>query len=152
MKISKNGQKLIKNEEQLRLNAYRDQKGIPTIGWGHIRNVKMGDKITVEQAQRLFDDDVNEICEKPLNKFLEKQKIEVNQNQYDALCSLIFNIGFSNFLSSSICRGLINREPIENFPKYFSWWNKVKINGVLTVSDGLINRRKREASLFVSNR
>ena len=39
MKISENGQKLIKNEEQLRLNAYRDQKGIPTIGWGHIRNV-----------------------------------------------------------------------------------------------------------------
>ena len=149
MKISENGQKLIKNEEQLRLNAYRDQKGIPTIGWGHIRNVKMGDKITVEQAQKIFDDDVNEICEKPLNRFIEKHKIELNQNQYDALCSLVFNIGFDKFLSSSVCRALINREPKENFPKYFSWWNKVRINGVLTVSNGLIKRRKREADLFI---
>lgn len=149
MKISENGQKLIKNEEQLRLNAYRDQKGIPTIGWGHIRNVKMGDKITVEQAQKFFDDDVNEICEKPLNRFIEKHKIELNQNQYDALCSFIFNVGFDNFQSSSVCRALINREPKENFPKYFSLWNKVRINGVLTVSNGLIKRRKREVDLFI---
>ena len=130
MKISENGQKLIKNEEQLRLNAYRDQKGIPTIG-------------------KFFDDDVNEICEKPLNRFIEKHKIELNQNQYDALCSFIFNVGFDNFQSSSICRALINREPKENFPKYFSWWNKVRINGVLTVSNGLIKRRKNEADLFI---
>ena len=140
MKISENGQKLIKNEEELRLNAYRDQKGIPTIGWGHIRNVKMGDKITVEQAQKF---------EKPLNRFIEKHKIELNQNQYDALCSLVFNIGFDKFLSSSVCRALINREPKENFPKYFSWWNKVRINGVLTISNGLIKRRKNEADLFI---
>ena len=49
MKISEKGQKLIKNEEQLRLNAYRDQKGIPTIGWGHIRNVKRDMRKAVKQ-------------------------------------------------------------------------------------------------------
>ena len=65
------------------------------------------------------------------------------------VCSFIFNVGFDNFVSSSVCRALINREPKENFPKYFSWWNKVRINGVLTVSNGLIKRRKNEADLFI---
>ena len=106
-------------------------------------------KITEEQADYYLRQDIKTVTVN-LDKFITKHNLTLTQNQYDALCSFIFNIGYGNFLSSSICKGLINKEPIENFPKYFSLWNKVRINGVLTVSNGLIKRRKSESNLFIS--
>ena len=149
MRISSKGLNLIKTFEGLKLESYQCQAGVWTIGYGHTHKVTKGMKITEEQADYYLRQDVKTVTVN-LDKFISKHNLSLNQNQYDALCSFIFNVGYGNFLSSSICKGLINKEPIENFPKYFSLWNKVRVNGVLTVSNGLIKRRKSEASLFIS--
>ena len=54
---------LIKKHEGLRLTAYFDPIGVPTIGWGHTKTVTRADvlnkkTITLEEAERLFDEDV----------------------------------------------------------------------------------------------
>ena len=51
MKTSRNGIELIKAHEGVRYNAYLCPAGVPTIGFGHTKNVKIGDKITAEQAE-----------------------------------------------------------------------------------------------------
>ena len=56
MKIGKAGLGLIKEFEGLRLKAYIPVKGdVPTIGWGHTKGVKMGDRITKAQAEKIPD-------------------------------------------------------------------------------------------------
>ena len=45
------GKEIIKKWEGLRLEAYLCPAGVPTIGWGHTKGVKLGDKITLEQAE-----------------------------------------------------------------------------------------------------
>lgn len=94
MKPSENAYKLIKEFENLRCKAY---KALPsekyyTIGYGHYSaDVKKNQYITVKQAEELLQADVAEYCDK-LNEFPW-----LEQNQFDALCSLIFNIGWYNF-------------------------------------------------------
>lgn len=149
MKISSNGIDFIKQREGIRLDAYKCTAGVWTIGYGHTKGVKKGDKITEKQAEEFLESDLLAICEKPLSSFLEKNRIELNQNQYDAICSFIFNVGFNNFLSSSIARGLINREQKQSIANYFSKWVKVKKCGIYVIDKGLQNRRKLEIELFM---
>ena len=59
MKLDSNGYKLIQGFEGLKLSAYKDSAGIPTIGYGNITyengvKVKMGEKITQDRADKLF--------------------------------------------------------------------------------------------------
>jgi lysozyme len=74
------------------LEAYRDGRGIPTIGHGHTLNVQMGDKITREEAEILFQEDlVIHIAdmEAESGSYLNV----INQRQYNALVCLFFNTG-----------------------------------------------------------
>ena len=58
MKISQKGIDLIKRFEGCKLYAYRDSVGIPTIGYGHTKGVKMGMSITQKQADDFLREDV----------------------------------------------------------------------------------------------
>ena len=66
MEISQTGIDFIKKFEVLKLYAYRDSVGVPTIGYGHTKGVYMGMAITQKQAEDLFMEDVTPI-EKTLN-------------------------------------------------------------------------------------
>lgn len=86
---------MIKSWEDLRLRAYKaiPQEKFYTIGFGHYSaDIKKRDVITIEEANRLLVADVNAYASK-LDKFCPN----LEQHQYDALCSLIFNIGWYNF-------------------------------------------------------
>ncbi|MEE1209841.1 MAG: lysozyme, partial [Parafannyhessea umbonata] len=105
MRLSQNGVNFIKSHEALRLKAYQDSKGVWTIGWGHTKNVHPGDVITREQAEQFIRDDFAWV-ERTLNADLVagRDKPLVTQNEFDALCSLVFNIGSDAYLDSTVRR------------------------------------------------
>lgn len=145
MKTGDEGIKLIKDFEKLRLKAYLDSKGVPTIGWGNTfyengTKVKMGDTISRERADSLFTIILFKF-EKELNSML---KVSLNQNQFDALMVFIYNIGSGAFLNSTILKK-ININP--NDPSIsieFMRWNKSSGKTL----EGLTRRRQQEASLY----
>ena len=99
MKISEEGKDLIKLFEGVRLKAYKCSAGVPTIGFGNTYypngdKVKMGDTITLEEARDLFDDLIVRY-ERIVNS---KLKVDVKQNEFDALVSHTYNTGGSTTL------------------------------------------------------
>jgi len=141
MKISENGIKLIKQCEGLRLEAYKCPGGVWTIGFGHTKNVHAGDIITKEQAEELLKKDV-----KSAEYYVNKEvKHELNQNQYDALVSFVFNIGSVKFRCSTLLMRLNNGNYKAAAEQFENWvYSKGK------KLDGLIKRRKAEKMLFLS--
>lgn len=91
MKISETGLNLIKQFEGCHLTAYKDPVGVLTIGYGHTKGVKAGQKITQAQADAYLKQDVAS-AEKAVSKY----KYNYNQNQFDALVSFTFNCGSGN--------------------------------------------------------
>jgi len=91
MKISELGLNLIKQFEGCRLTAYKDSVGVLTIGYGHTKGVKAGQKITQAEADEYLKQDVV-TAERAVNKY----KYNYNQNQFDALVSFTFNCGSGN--------------------------------------------------------
>ena len=142
MKISDSGLTLIKAHEGLRLKAYPDPGtgGDPwTIGFGHTKGVKPGDEIDDETATQFLRDDVAWV-EDCVN---ENVSVDLTQNQFDALCSFVFNVGCGAFKGSTLCR-LLNAGNYEGARTQFARWDKAAGN----VLPGLTRRRREEAELF----
>lgn len=140
MKISQKGIDLIKRFEGCKLYAYRDSVGIPTIGYGHTKGVKMGMSITQKQADDFLCEDVA-IGEKALNSCC----VNFTQNQFDALCSWIFNLGTGNFDSSTMKKYIMaKRNDVEIADQMIKWHNA---GGKPLL--GLKRRRVAEANMFV---
>lgn len=149
MSINEKGMALIKGYEKCRLEAYKCQAGVWTIGYGHTgADVKPGLKITQERAEGLFRQDL-ELFSIKVHRCLVDKRVRrfVNENQFAALVSLTFNIGVEGFRGSTVLR-MIAGLSFDRAAEAFKLWNKVTIEGVLTVSDGLIDRREAEMALF----
>lgn len=144
MKLGTEGLELIKEHEGLRLKAYLCQAGIPTIGYGHTKGVKLGDTTTAEQAEAWLKEDVSD-SENGVNSLV---KITITQNQFDALVSFVFNLGSGAFGSSTLLKKL-NSGDYSAAADQFLVWNKVRVNGKLQISNGLKRRRKAERELFL---
>lgn len=142
MKTGQKGLDIIKKYEGLRLQAYLCPAGVWTIGHGHTSNVTPDDEINEAQAEDLLKSDIA-----PIEKYLT---LSVNQNQFDALVSLIFNIGIGNFESSTLYRLAKNNVNDIDIPAQFLRWNKARVNGILTELPGLTKRRKEESELYKS--
>ena len=99
--VSDSGKNFIKEQEGLRLIAYKCLAGQNTIGYGHT-NTNLT-KITQAQADSLFNIDIKNI-EKELVKY------NFNQNQFDAIASFIYNVGIGNFRRSTFSRTLDIKE------------------------------------------
>ncbi len=153
--ISLNGIKKTQGDEGLRLKAYKDIAGVWTIGRGHIRTAKEGMVINLAEADKLFAEDMANIAIIPLNNWCRKNSINLNQNQFDALCSLIYNIGFGSqkykngFICSSVAKYILKGD-FKRAGESFLLWNKAKNpdTGILEFSQGLHNRRIKEKELF----
>lgn len=139
MIICKNGLDLIKQFESLQLKAYKCSANVWTIGYGHTKNVKEGDRISQDQANCFLMQDLYSV-ERAIVRLV---KVKLNQNQFDALCSLIFNIGISAFNKSTLLAKL-NTGDYVGAAEQFRRWNKV--NNV--VMAGLVRRRQAEEDLF----
>ena len=143
MKTSNPGINLICGFEGLRLKAYDDGVGVWTIGYGTtIINgvkVKKGDTCTIEQAKSYMAQDL-----KKFESAVETAgKVPLNQNQFDALVSLTYNIGIGAFKDSTLLKKL-NAKDYKGAAAQFDRWNK----GGGKVMQGLVNRRAKERKLF----
>lgn len=143
MNIGDAGLTLIKGFEQFRSDAYLDAVGIPTIGYGttHIdgQPVKMGTKCTEAQASAWLRSDLDRFEDDIQNAL----NVPVTQAQFDALCSLVYNIGPTNFKKSSVL-SCLNNGDIKTAQARFLLWNKA---GGKTLK-GLTRRRLAEAVMF----
>ena len=143
--ISDNGYALIRQSEGLRTTAYLDTGGVWTIGYGTIKYpngqaVKKGDSCTQGQAVLWLQNDC-EWVDQCLDKYI---KVNVTQNQFDALASFVYNVGENAFAKSTMLT-LINRGELKVAALQFERWiydNGVKISG-------LANRRAKEKALFL---
>ena len=135
MKISETGLNLIKQFEGCHLTAYKDPEGIPTIGYGHTKDVKLGQKITLAQADEYLRQDVAS-AEKAVSKY----KYDYNINQFSALVSFTYNCGAKNLkkITNSGTRTLAQISA--RLPNYNKADGKVLL--------GLVRRRAAEKRLF----
>lgn len=143
MKTSDLGIDLIRRHEGLRLDAYLDPVGIPTIGFGHTRGVKIGQKISEKQALIYLKEDLCN-AEKAINKLL----LNINQNQFDALVSFVFNVGEAKFLESTLLRKIKNDPLDRSVRNEFIRWKNGRVGGELKPLPGLLKRRMDEANLY----
>lgn len=142
MKLSENGTKLIKKYEGCRLKAYKCPRGVWTIGYGHTNNVRPDDVITQDEAEELFKQDVK-VFENAINRLI---KVKLNQNQFDALVSFTFNLGYGDRgLGCSTLLRLLNNSDYIGASKQFSRW----VYSGDRVLEGLIKRRNEEKELFL---
>jgi lysozyme len=150
MQVNAKGVALIKGFESCRLNAYQDGGGVWTIGWGHTEGVRPGDTITQAEADALFERDLC-IREVTLTRILDG--VPTTSNQFSAMCSLAYNVGFGDPNRTPPIPGLktstvLKRHKLGNYPgaaKAFVLWNKD--NG--KVVRGLTRRREAEAALYL---
>lgn len=137
--VSMTGLVLVKNFEGLRLNAYKCPAGVPTIGYGHTKSVKMGDVITPDEADFYLIEDL----QNSVNAVNEYDNIyDFTQNEFDALVSFTFNCGKGN-LSKLTAKGTRTKDEIG---KKITAYNKAG-GKILT---GLVNRRLAEQTLYFS--
>jgi len=143
MKTSQVGIDLIKSFEGCKLTAYKCSAGVNTIGFGNTyytngNKVKLGDKITQDEANKLFLD----LLPKYEKTVLDAIKVPLNQNQFDALVSFCWNCGSSNTLFK-----MINEKHSEM--NIVNWLCSHYTKGGGKELPGLVRRRKAEAVLFV---
>lgn len=138
---------LLVDFEGLELTPYLDTANVPTIGVGTIKYpngkaVTMQDKpITKEQAKEYCLDHATKITLPALNKGL---KVDLKQNQIDAIGSLVYNIGNGAFLESTVLKRINAKDSLENIKEAWLRWNKS--GGKLT--PGLVKRREKEFTYY----
>lgn len=140
MKTSQNGIGLIKRFEGLRLEAYGDGASY-SVGYGH-HGVAAGTRVTEAEAEALLKGDLQRI-----EAYVEGLGLGLNQNEFDALVSLSYNIGTGRLASSTLLRLLReDRAPREELRAAWSMWR----HSGGQVSAGLERRRRAEYALYSS--
>lgn len=121
------------------LGAYKDQRGVWTIGYGHTAGVYPGMTITQQEAEAFLAADVG-AASACVNGAVT---VRLTQAQFDALVDFAFNVGITNFRHSTLLRD-VNAGHFPEAVAQFRLWDHC--GGV--VDDGLLRRRKAEAREF----
>jgi len=135
------GKSIVRKFEGCKLTAYLCPAGIPTIGYGHTHNVKLGDTCTQQQADEWLEDDFYMAC----NDVKAVVKVPLTDNQLDALGSFVFNLGVRKLIQSTLLKKL-NSGDYQGAAQEFDKWvyvGKVKLKG-------LVIRRAAERKIFES--
>lgn len=137
---------LIKQFEGFRSKAYQDSVGVWTIGYGTTRingqPVKAGMTITEDQALQLVQQEVNKLW----SQIESISRVNLNQNQMNALVDFAYNLGF-NALKTSTLMKMVNAGDFNGAANQFSRW--VYAGG--KVLPGLVKRREAEKQLFITS-
>ena len=145
MRTDRAGIAFIKAQEGVELKVYADPRGLPTVGIGHLvtgqDGLNLGDTITEAQAETFLGDDLA-AAEKAVSELIT---VKLTQSQFNALVSLVFNIGRTRFAASTL-RRLLNCGDYSGAAEQFEKW----IYAAGRKLPGLVNRRKAERALFES--
>jgi lysozyme len=142
--ISAYGLQKIQEWEGMRLHPYQDGAGVWTDGYGNTHGVTPhGPPITQEKASADL-----------LNNLASAERcvsanvaVPLTDNQFAALVSFVFNVGCGSFEASTLLRYL-NDDAYDEVPAQLMRWNKITVNGVRQVSNGLNRRRGLECALW----
>lgn len=135
------GINLVKEFEGCYLSAYRDPIGVWTIGYGHTKTAYPGMTISYYQAEQLLKEDLKS----HVVGSYKYVKVQLTQNQFDALASFQFNLGPYVLYNDSVLLNYINSRQWEKAAGRMKEYDKA--NGV--VLPGLVRRRVAEAALFL---
>lgn len=133
---------LVRKFEGCLLQAYLDSAGIPTIGVGHTRGVRMGDRCSVQQADVWLSQDLEDAA----SAVAHLVKVKLTQGQFDALTSWTYNLGARRLAESTLLI-MLNKEQYSAAAGQFKLW--VHAGG--KVLPGLVARRDAEALMFLSD-
>jgi|GEM_PF-324155 len=158
------GLALITAFESIKTSAYTCPAGKPTIGIGHTSaaggsfettdgkthtQVALGQRITEAEAHRLFAADIDQF-EDGVERLIARAPVAPNENEFDALVSLAFNIGIGNFSSSTVLKRFLRGDKAGAAEAMLAW-NKMTVNGKKVVAKGLVRRREAERWLFLGD-
>ena len=146
MRTNEQGIEIIKKYEGCSLSLYLDPIGIPTIGYGSIwgldhNRLAVGHRdITKHEAEHLLK---RELLTTE-NAVASMVRSPLTENQFSAICCLVYNVGSGRFRSSTI-RMKINRSDFEGAANEFWKWRRAGGK----ILRGLVRRRKEEELLFL---
>ena len=135
------GKSIVRKFEGCKLTAYLCPAGIPTIGYGHTHNVKLGDTCTQQQADEWLEDDFFYAT----SDVKVVVKVPLTDNQLDALASFVFNLGVRKLIQSTLLKKL-NAKDYTGAANEFDKW----VFAAGKKLNGLIARRAAEKALFLS--
>lgn len=142
--MDKRGLDFLIQEEGLRTKPYLDSVGIPTIGIGMTYYPSNGHKVTMADRELSKDEAVcmfKEILKHYETAVWSVTRDDINQNQFNALTSLCYNIGVNGFKNSTVVKR-VNLDPFKTeIGDAFMMWKKPAV---------LIKRRQREVALYFS--
>ncbi len=141
------GLKLVKECEGCKLEAYICPAGVLTIGYGHTRDVRPHQRVTIDQAEDLLDKDLAESATY-VNSLV---RVPLSDNQFAALVSFVFNVGRGNFSGSTLLKKL-NGGDYDSVPYELARWNKATDpkTGEKRELPGLTRRRAAEGALWLT--
>lgn len=140
------GIELIKSFEGCKLRAYRDQRGILSIGYGHTEGVKEGDTCTQAQADAWLKIDLVWAWQ----AVLKHVKVNLTPNEAGALLSFVYNAGETEFARSDVLK-YVNSASNAYVPQALKEVCKIKVGNDYKISFGLLRRRCAEAALFTGS-
>ena len=143
--VSRNAVTLIKRFEGYRGSAAQLADGRWTIGYGHTLTAREGATVSLEDAEALLLYDLIAVA----HAINEHSYTPLNQNQFDALASFVFNIGAENFQRSAVLRR-INEGALIQAACAMEMWRKADFGGERIVIDALVRRRSAEKNLFLT--
>lgn len=139
MKTNKQSIEKIKEFEGLRLVAYKCPAGVYTIGYGHTRGVRAGQRISKKQAEDMLLSDLE-----PVERHISGLNLQLTQSQFDALVSFAFNLGTGALDNSTLLKRIRANESVKAIQFEFRKWiyaDRKKLKG-------LEKRREWEATLW----
>lgn len=142
----------IKGKESFVSIVKNDPVGIPTGGWGHTRNVTLGEKVSVAKGQAWFEEDLREAIATIYRNLSETLIDSLPQLCYDALVSFVFNVGAKAFRDPKTGKrtdfyNTITKDLSAIGAQIKRWTHAVK-DGKLIELPGLVTRRAEEAEMW----
>jgi len=138
--INRDGLRLLKSFEGLRLKAYQDSVGVWTIGYGTTSGVRPGMVITEAQAEELLKRDLDRF-EQAVSELVT---VPLTDDQFSALVTFTYNVGEGSLADSTLL-GLLNQGDYQGAADQFLRWDKAGGQAL----PGLTRRRRAERALFL---
>lgn len=139
MKISEDGLELIRNFEGCETSAYQDSVGVWTIGFGHTKDVEEGQTCSMEDAETMLADEMDEY-EGYINDMV---RVDLQQHEFDSLVAWVYNLGPTNLGESTMLK-VLNGGQFDRVPDEMNRWNRAGGE----VLEGLVRRRQAESLMF----
>jgi len=130
---------LVKSFEGCQLHAYADLGGIPSIGWGHTKDVRLTDSCSKPQANKWLEDELTSVA----RCIDQNSSVRLSQNQFDALVSFAYNLGWPALATSTLWRTLMAGDVVGAEMEFPRWCHVKKVEVA-----GLKRRRAAEQAMF----